>query len=192
VLTIVVGIGAFLAGLAAGWIFRGGARHSSVSQREVPPAAHEASVARPIPAAVPLPAPESFVLEAEVISGSRELLRVLCGIAEDEGGRVGVPEGSHVSAVFADAVAAVEAAQRMASNVDALARRIRREMTIAIGIGDSPASASRLEGLAREAGVAVAFDAAVARHSGNAVPLGDGFTLESAAAAIQLELIGVR
>lgn len=132
------------------------------------------------------------MLEAEVRSGSRELLRVLCGIAEDEGGRVETPDGARVSAVFPDATAAVEAAQRMASNVDALARRMRREMTIAIGIGASLESASRLEGTAREAGVPVAFDAAVARHSGNAVPLGDGFTLESSAAAIQLELIGVR
>jgi class 3 adenylate cyclase len=136
---------------------------------------------------------ETTVLVCDVSSGSAEddvpanvlrclsdLQRILAGIIGDEGGTIDRFAGERVIAVFTargrrtdHAGHALEAARRIANNVDAVSRRLGYDLRIGIGvhsgslpagddarvdqaaIGDAIDVASRLEALASEAKVSV-------------------------------------
>jgi class 3 adenylate cyclase len=66
-----------------------------------------------------------------------DLQRVLAGIVADEKGAIERSEGHTVLASFAKtdhAAAAVHAAQRMLSNVDAVSRRLGHDLKLAVGV----------------------------------------------------------
>lgn len=66
-----------------------------------------------------------------------DLQRVLAGIVADERGSIDRSEGQTVLASFAKsdhAAAAVHAAQRMLSNVDAVSRRLGHDLRLAVGV----------------------------------------------------------
>jgi class 3 adenylate cyclase len=117
---------------------------------------------------------------ANVLRCVSDLQRILAGIIGDEGGSIDRFAGDRVIAVFSangwrtdHAGHALEAAQRIANNVDAVSRRLGYDLRIGIGvhsgslpagddgrvdqtaIGDAIDVASRLEALASEAKVSV-------------------------------------
>ena len=88
-----------------------------------------------------------------------DLQRVLAGIVTDERGSIDRAEGDSLLASFSrsdHAGAAVHAAQRMLSNVDAVSRRLGHDLKIAIGVHsgvrgeDTVEVASRVQGAATD------------------------------------------
>lgn len=94
------------------------------------------------PAVAAKPEPEVTVLVADLRDESEDLRRVLEGIVRDERGKVAESDGTAMTAVFRGrrdhAQTAVHAAQRMLSNVEALSRRLERDIRITIGIDSGP------------------------------------------------------
>lgn len=130
---------------------------------------------------------------------------MLAGIVADEQGRVDRFAGDRTIAIFSGrdhAAAAVEAGRRMISNVEALARRIGLDISIAVGIhtgavaigetasGDAIDTASRVQALTRESGVPLlATEETAKRTRGALETAGDGvFTLKEYIRAVQLDL----
>jgi class 3 adenylate cyclase len=136
---------------------------------------------------------------ANVLRCLSDLQRILAGIIGDEGGSVDRFAGDRVIAVFSakgrrtdHAGHALEAAQRIANNVDAVSRRLGHDIRIGIGvhsgslptggdgrvdetlIGDVIDVASRLEALATEAKVSVIVSEDVLQRAE-----GDGSAFES-------------
>ena len=125
--------------------------------------------------------PEGTMLLASLrnMSGSErlasDLQRILAGIVADERGTIESEEGQSFAASFSrpdHAAAAVHAAQRMLSNVDALSRRLGHDFRIAIGVHTGPRGGDTLDIAAqvREAStdsVPVIVSAAAARYLGN-------------------------
>jgi len=91
-----------------------------------------------------------------------DLQRILAGIVADERGKVVSSNGGPIVATFGTAAAAVHAAQRMVSNVDALARRLDRLIVLSVGIDNSVDDATRLEQLTHEKRIAVLVGSAAA------------------------------
>jgi hypothetical protein len=129
---------------------------------------------------------EGTVLVAEVITGpggerlQDDLRRVLAGIAYDEKGTVTKGEGAErMQVTFRGrrnhAAAAIHAAQRMLSNVDAVSRRLEREIQIRIGVNtgaigsDSLAdTAVEIAKLTREKRLPVLFSESAFKSAGDA------------------------
>ena len=122
--------------------------------------------------------PDVTVLVAEVRDASgtgrfgEDLHRILEGIVRDEKGKLHASNGA-ITAVFRGrrdhARAAVHAAQRMVSNVDALSRRLERDVRISIGVdtADETAATSRaaeLRKMADENRTAVLVSASTVGH----------------------------
>ncbi len=111
---------------------------------------------------------ESSVLVANIVSAEgsarlrEDLERVLSGIVADERGKITASDGAGIFATFRranHAASAVHAAQRMLSNVDAVARRLEREIRISIavhsGAGSLDAVALQIADLTRDKRVPV-------------------------------------
>ena len=88
--------------------------------------------------------------------GSERLLadlhRILAGIVSDERGKIDRVEPHTIVALFSrgeHVPAAVQAAQRMLSNVDALSRRLGQPLTIAIAVHAGPRGAESVNVAAR-------------------------------------------
>ena len=94
-----------------------------------------------------------------------DLQRVLAGIISDERGKLVSSNGGPIVATFGSASAAVHAAQRMLSNVDALGRRLDRLIALTVGIDNSVDDATKLEQLTHEKRIAVLVSAAAATGS---------------------------
>ncbi len=182
---------------------------AAVQEIAVPHAAETAAEPTPLPRRK---LRETTVLVCDVGSGSPEddvpanvlrclsdLQRILAGIIGDEGGSIDRFAGDRVIAVFSakgrrtdHAGHALEAAQRIANNVDAVSRRLGYDLRIGIGvhsgslptggdgridetaIGDAIDVASRLEALASEAKVSVIVSEDVLQRAE-----GDGSAFES-------------
>lgn len=101
-----------------------------------------------------------------------DLQRVLAGIVADERGAIDSAQGESLVASFSrsdHAGAAVHAAQRMLSNVDAVSRRLGHDLKIAIGVhsgvrgAETVEVASRVQAAASDTVPVLVSDAA-ARH----------------------------
>ncbi|MBK5259899.1 MAG: hypothetical protein JJE51_09915 [Thermoanaerobaculia bacterium] len=123
---------------------------------------------------------ESSVLVANIISADgsarlrEDLERVLSGIVADERGKITAHDGAGIFATFRranHAAAAVHAAQRMLSNVDAVARRLEREIRISIavhsGAGSLDAAALEISNLTRDKRVSVLVSGATQSRAGS-------------------------
>ena len=147
---------------------------------EHPPAAQQ-------PEVIPQDEPpkEGTVLVAEVITGpggerlQDDLRRVLAGIAYDEKGTVAKTEGERMLVTFRGrrnhASSAIHAAQRMLSNVDAVSRRLEREVQIRIGVNSGAIgsdalieTAVALEKLTREKRLPVLLSESAFKSAGEA------------------------
>lgn len=120
-----------------------------------------------------------------------DLQRVLAGIVADERGAIDRAEGESLVASFSKsdhAGAAVHAAQRMLSNVDAVSRRLGHDLKIAIGVHsgvrgeDTVEVASRVQAAATDTVPVLVSDSA-ARHLQGALErvetlAGDGWSLD--------------
>lgn len=120
-----------------------------------------------------------------------DLQRVLAGIVADERGAIDRAEGESLVASFSrsdHAGAAVHAAQRMLSNVDAVSRRLGHDLKIAIGVHsgvrgeDTVEVASRVQAAATDTVPVLVSDAA-ARHLQGALErvdtlAGEGWSLD--------------
>jgi hypothetical protein len=84
--------------------------------------------------------------------------------------------GGPIVATFANAAAAIHAAQRMVSNVDALGRRLDRFIALSVGIDGSIDDATRLEQLTHEKRIAVLVSGAAATlaNSASLAPVEEG------------------
>ena len=91
-----------------------------------------------------------------------DLQRILAGIVTDERGRLVSSNGGPIVATFGSAAAAIHAAQRMVSNVDALGRRLDRFIALSVGIDSTIDEAMRLEQLTHEKRIAVLVSVAAA------------------------------
>ena len=128
---------------------------------------------------------EGTVLVAEVVTGPGgerlrdDLRRVLAGIAYDERGTVSKSEGERMLVTFRGrrnhAAAAVHAAQRMLSNVDAVSRRLEREVQIRIGVNTGAIgsealieTAVELEKMTREKRLPVLLSESAFKSAGDA------------------------
>jgi len=126
-----------------------------------------------VPAAPRKHRPET-VLVAKVSSPASsersivDLQRILAGIIADERGKLVSSNGGPLVATFGNASAAVHAAQRMLSNVDALGRRLDRFIALSVGIDNSIDEATRLEQLTHEKRIAVLVSGSAARLAGAA------------------------
>ena len=122
--------------------------------------------------------PDVTVLVAEVRDASgtgrfgEDLHRILEGIVRDEKGKLHASNGA-ITAVFRGrrdhARAAVHAAQRMLSNVDALSRRLERDVRISIGVdtaeeASATTHAAELQKMADENRTAVLVSASTVGH----------------------------
>ena len=96
-----------------------------------------------------------------------DLHRILAGIISDERGRLVSSNGGPIVATFGTAAAAVHAAQRMVSNVDALGRRLDRLIALGVGIDNSIDEATRLEQLTHEKRIPVLVSLAAATVAEN-------------------------
>lgn len=123
---------------------------------------------------------ESSVLVANIISADgsarlrEDLERVLSGIVTDERGKITARDGAGIFATFRranHAAAAVHAAQRMLSNVDAVARKLEREIRISIavhsGAGSLDATALEIATLTRDKRVSVLVSGATQSRAGS-------------------------
>jgi hypothetical protein len=120
-----------------------------------------------------------------------DLQRVLAGIVADERGAIDRAEGESLVASFSrsdHARAAVHAAHRMLSNVDAVSRRLGHDLKIAIGVhsgvrgADMVEVASRVQAAATDTVPVLVSDAA-ARHLQGALErvdtlAGEGWSLD--------------
>jgi hypothetical protein len=106
------------------------------------------------------------VLVADLHNAGSDLQRILTGIVLDEGGRISASNGN-LLAFFTHAGAAVHAAQRMLSNVDALRQRLERDVQISIGVDGAPAAAAALQKLARDRRIAVLIGGATVARLGS-------------------------
>ncbi|MGZ7079393.1 MAG: hypothetical protein ACXVJT_08285, partial [Thermoanaerobaculia bacterium] len=97
-----------------------------------------------------------------------DLHRILAGIISDERGRLVSSNGAPIVATFGNAAAAIHAAQRMVSNVDALGRRLDRFISLSVGIDGSIDDATRLEQLTHEKRIAVLVSVASAMLANSA------------------------
>jgi hypothetical protein len=106
----------------------------------------------------------------------KDLQRILAGIITDERGRLMSSNGGPIVATFGSASAAIHAARRMMSNVDALGRRLDRLIALSVGIDNTIDEATRLERLTHEKRIAVLVGVATATLAENAslAPLEDG------------------
>ena len=128
---------------------------------------------------------EGTVLVAEITTGPGgerlhdDLRRVLAGIAYDERGTVAKTEGERMLVTFRGrrnhAGAAVHAAQRMLSNVDAVSRRLERDVQIRIGVNTGVLTSDELiptalqiEKLTREKRLPVLLSESAFRSAGDA------------------------
>jgi hypothetical protein len=104
------------------------------------------AVVESVPPPAPKAEPEVTVLVADLRDESEDLRRVLEGIVRDERGKIAESGGSGITAVFRGrrdhAQTAVHAAQRMLSNVEALSRRLERDIRITIGVDSGPEEAA--------------------------------------------------
>ena len=120
-----------------------------------------------------------------------DLQRVLAGIVADEGGALDCTDSHSLVASFArsdHAGAAVHAAQRMLSNVDAVSRRLGYDLKIVIGVhsGSSGADMVEVAGMVQAAAtdsVPVLVSESAARHLEGALERvdtlrGEGWSLE--------------
>ncbi len=120
-----------------------------------------------------------------------DLQRVLAGIVADERGAIDRAEGESLVASFSrtdHAGAAVHAAQRMLSNVDAVSRRLGHDLKIAIGVHSGLRGADMVEVAARVQAAAtdtvpVLVSAAAAHHLQGALErvdtlAGEGWSLD--------------
>jgi hypothetical protein len=114
----------------------------------------------------PLRSRPSTSLSADIRDLTPDLHRILAGIVADEGGRISSSNGSML-ADFPDAAAAVHAAQRMLSNVDAVQRRLEREVRFTIGVGSTSEAAAELERAARDRRIAVLIGAGIVTKLGS-------------------------
>lgn len=183
---------AALIGAIAILIALSGSRHEPVPQRAVEPS-DTAHVERP-----PRKRSEGSVLLATLRNPGNgpervvgDLQRVLAGIVADERGAIDRAEGESLVASFSrsdHAGAAVHAAQRMLSNVDAVSRRLGHDLKIAIGVHsgargeDMVEVAGRVQAAATDTVPVLVSDAA-ARHLHGALErvdtlAGEGWSLD--------------
>ena len=165
--------------LAAGVLAIGAAAASALALFSLPKSAEAEPLPeiQAAPEVTPAP-PDVTVLVAEVRDSSGEgrfggdLRRILEGIVRDEKGKLHASNGA-ITAVFRGrrdhARAAVHAAQRMLSNVDALSRRLERDVRISIGVdtaeeASATTRAAELQKMADENRTAVLVSASTVGH----------------------------
>ena len=177
--------------IAAALIAAGAGGFVAVSLHRSTPAEPPALVSKPEPDVPPASAGEraarkktdATILLAALrnMSGSErlagDLQRILAGIVADERGTIDSEEEQGFVASFAradHAAAAVQAARRMLSNVDALSRRLGHDFRIAIGVhtgprgGETLAVAARIREASSDAAPVLVSEPA-ARHLGSAL-----------------------
>jgi hypothetical protein len=154
---------------------------ATFTMRGDPPAAEPSEAPAPSSALRRPSKRNEIALVATVISPSSnerslaDLQRILAGIIVDERGKLVSSNGGPLVATFGNASAAVHAAQRMLSNVDALGRRLDRFIALSVGIDDSIDEATRLEQLTHQKRIAVLVSGAAATAAATALaPVEEG------------------
>ena len=136
-----------------------------------------AAVAPVVAAATPEPEPPqpkrvrpqtAIVANVHAAANTPDLQRIMAGIIGDERGRIVSSNGGPLVATFQSAGAAIHAAQRIVSNVDALGQRLDRFIGLTMGIDSSIEEATKLEALTHEKRIAILVSSAAATAADSA------------------------
>lgn len=206
---------AFAAGFAAGALIRRVPRASAPSLQPAPepPPGTEGTDTSVLVCEIHTSDDETLIRGRRFLD---DLQRVLAGIVRDEGGSIDRFAGRRTIALFTSpdhASAALEAARRMSSNVEALARRGLLDITLGIGVhsgpvdsgnaevGDTVDTTSRLEALTQERKLATIVSEETARRTRSTLEpiettIGTDrgalrlYTFPARPSAVQLDLFG--